>query len=414
MVPKGLLLQFLPPFSVVARFFVTAPLFGIAGTLITIYFLSKGFFNPLPAVHAFTLGFMAMTMLGALFQMLPVVAGATIKNPQRKAWITHVGLTLGVVLFVGGSLFYRREFTLVGALILFLTLYYTAGMMFLKLLRTESNLTAVRGMKFALLNFLMGLTVAVLLTLNLGGYADLPYWDLLLVHVAFMLVGWVFLLIASVSFQVIEMFFVTPPYPSLVAKFLPPLVTAFVLLKSFFPTESIFAVPLSILMIAYGIVTLDRLQKRRRKVKDPIVYLWRTGMVLLLISALLYPTASEDMNRLLVFLIVFGSFSLSIIMAMMYRIIPFLVWIHLTNAGDLNPPTIYEVITRKRVYANFFIHLVAIAFGTGALLLKSKELGIVCGVVVLLSFCLLLFNLSSGVLLYVRRVAQKGASPPPL
>ena len=189
MVPKGLLLQFLPPFSVVARFFVTAPLFGIAGTIISLYFLSKGLFNPLPAVHAFTLGFMAMTMLGALFQMLPVVAGATIENPLRKAWIAHMGLTLGVVLFVGGSLFYRREVTLAGALILFLTLYYTAGMMLLKLLKTESNLTAVRGMKFALLNFLMGLTVAVLLILNLGGYADLPYWDLLLVHVAFMLVG---------------------------------------------------------------------------------------------------------------------------------------------------------------------------------------------------------------------------------
>jgi len=90
MIPRGLSLLQAPPFSVVARFYVSSVLFALLGVVAGFFMLRGEPFN-LPAfVHIFTLGFMASVMIGSLFQMLPVVVGAVIEEPLRKAEVTHI------------------------------------------------------------------------------------------------------------------------------------------------------------------------------------------------------------------------------------------------------------------------------------------------------------------------------------
>ncbi len=67
-------------------------------------FASRWMPSVLAATHMLTLGFMMEVMLGALIQMLPVVAGANLAKPLLLARIVHGGLTLGVLLLAAGFL----------------------------------------------------------------------------------------------------------------------------------------------------------------------------------------------------------------------------------------------------------------------------------------------------------------------
>ena len=78
-----------PPFRVPLSFFLLACLFGIAaGVLLVIEpraLVSRWTPAALAMTHLITTGFMLLVMLGALFQVLPVVVGARLPAAGRVA-----------------------------------------------------------------------------------------------------------------------------------------------------------------------------------------------------------------------------------------------------------------------------------------------------------------------------------------
>ncbi len=102
-----------PPFAAPLRFFLTAPLFSLAAGLLLAaggpeLLASRWTPGLLAATHLITVGFMLQIMLGALIQILPVVAGVNLGNPLRVARWLHAGLSAGAILLAGGLLWGRR------------------------------------------------------------------------------------------------------------------------------------------------------------------------------------------------------------------------------------------------------------------------------------------------------------------
>jgi len=88
---------------------LTAPLFGIAGACLLLWAGADALhsrWQPVTyaALHCFTAGFMMQAMVGALWQVLPVVGGVVIVRPAWVALLSHVGLTAGAILLVLGML----------------------------------------------------------------------------------------------------------------------------------------------------------------------------------------------------------------------------------------------------------------------------------------------------------------------
>ena len=88
-----------PPFAAPLRFFLTAPLFSLAAGLLLLFvgpdlLASRWTRGLLAATHLITVGFMLMVMLGALIQILPVVAGANLDSPLAVARWLHAGCLL--------------------------------------------------------------------------------------------------------------------------------------------------------------------------------------------------------------------------------------------------------------------------------------------------------------------------------
>ena len=393
MIPQGLQLLYLPPFSIISRFFITALIFANLGIILLIYEYFLGNFNLQATVHTYTVGFLLMTMLGALFQMLPVVAGATLENPEKKATVVHIGLILGVIFLISGFLFYKKFLGILGLLILSLTIFYIASLMLYKLQKIKNLRDAPRGFKYALLSLIVGTLFAIILTLNFFGILNFNHKYLLDVHLSFMLYGLTATLVASVSFQVIEMFFVTPPYPKYLTKYLPISVFTLLVLKILGLNFVDFVI--SLIFVVYSVITILRLNQRKRKVPDPLVNLWIVSMSFLILSSIVFPFKDK---LFLPFLILFGMFFTSVIMAMMFRIIPFLVWMHLSTKGVKNAPTMFEVINPKDIWFNFYLHLISII----SLLFVIAGEPLITILAFGINFLTFLVNISSGVIKYVK------------
>ena len=69
----------------------------------------------------------------------------------------------------------------------------------------------------------------------------------------------------------------------------------------------------------------------------------------------------------------FVGFSLSVIFAMVYKIVPFLVWFHLSSQGYMEAPMMHEVIKPKMAKIHFFLHIVSVLFLLGLVFFNSLE-----------------------------------------
>ncbi len=363
---QGLSLEQAPPISVVLRFFVTGALFGIfAGVAMAIFgdnVLSPENREAVILTHLLALGVMASFMLGALFQMLPVIAGVVLTAPTKKATFVHIVFILGLITLLcafwqGNSTCYITAGALLGISLLYATL-----LMIYRLFRLESHSASSKGMLYALLGFLLTILFALYLLTALGGLHEGKHFVTFKEsHYSFALFGWVALLIVSISFQVVEMFYVTPPYPKIISNYFTATIFVLLLLKTALLSSAISGYVdlfIALLFIAYAGITLHRLYKRRRPTSDATVWLWRFGMAMLIITMLLWITQHFMTSPFLHWLSygTFIFFALSIVFAMVYKIVPFLVWFHLSNQGYMKAPLMHDIIHPKRVKIHFYLH----------------------------------------------------------
>jgi len=408
---NGLSLDQAPPLTVVFRFFFAASLFGILAGIEILYFQTEIFNQPsaaaLTLVHTMTLGVMASFMLGALFQMLPVIAGVVIQSPISKSWWVQLPMVLGTLsLLLAFNLPQYPHLYWLASLLLGSSLFAAAAMMLTNLLRLKHSTASSRGMTHALFSFLALVLLALYLTSTLGGVlGGEHYAGVREAHLSFGLFGWVALLIVSISFQVIEMFYVTPPYPKVTTAYL----TVGVLLLLIVKTVLLFLSPASAAMIdillitlfiLFASLTLYRLTQRKRPLADATVWFWRMGMVSLILSMLFWTALIVTAEPILVSIasIAFAAFSLSVVFAMFYKIVPFLTWFHLNAQGYYTAPMMHEVIHPRTAKKHFWIHLAALLSLLASLF--AAPMIYAAGVLTLLSFGWIAWQIVHAHLLY--------------
>lgn len=380
----GLSLEQAPPISVPFRFFYGAPLFGLLAALVLLAAGPEGVasrWTPalLAATHLLTLGFMAMVMTGALFQMLPVVAGAVVPRPRLAAWAVHLPLTAGTLFLAAAFLFrWRPAFgpamvLLGGAFALFLVLAIYS------LARAPARNATVRAIWLALAA--LGLTAALGIALAgaLAGRWSLAAPGLVELHLLWGLLGWVGLLVAGVAYQVVPMFQLTPIYPPSFSRWLAPLAAALLLAYSAALAVgagagwlALIGAGLAAAFAAFAIMTLALQRRRKRRLSDPTLQFWRLAMASLLAAALLWaagrlaplPERAYALGLAVLFLVGFG---VSVIDGMLYKIVPFLVWFHLQSRASQPAavPHMKAIIPEGRARLQLRLHAAALVLLLG-------------------------------------------------
>lgn len=345
-----------PPFAAPLRFFLTAPLFAVLAGLLVAFegaeiFASRWTPGALAATHLLTVGFMMQAMLGALIQILPVVAGANLRHPLRVARIVHPGLSLGALLLATGLYLTNPALLTGAALLLGLTVAFFLFSTVRALIGVPTTSPTIRGVKLALLGLTSVVGIGIIMALALAYGWAIPLPALADLHAGWGLGGWAGVLLAAIAYVVVPMFQLTPGYPSRPSWWFPVAMLAMLLLWSIaLLVDWPWLVRLSQLVaavagIAFAGLTL-RLQGGRRRARADATYrYWQLGLsssifaLFLLSTVALWPAAAEIDGWTLLFGIslVAGGY-LPFIAGMIYKIVPFLAWMHLQTCGQAKLP----------------------------------------------------------------------------
>ncbi len=364
-----------PPISVPLRFFAVAPLFLLLAALILLSGADNPFSDPrtpalLAATHCITLGFMAIIMMGAMQQILPVVIGSPMPASGLTAWISFLSLISGALLLPAGFVLGQPLLLNLAWPLLLLAFLTFIGASLTSLLRAPAR----NPTRTALLLSILALAGAVVLGILLAhGYAAgiaLPdARKLAAAHVLLMLGGWVMLLIVGVSYQVVPMFQLTPNYPKWLTAVLAPAIFGSLLLNVlalFCQHESHWLTVVAedlfcVLAGSFAMTTLDLQAKRRRRVADATLSFFRLGMVALFSTALLaiamplLPVV-EHYATLIAVIFLLG-FAMSVMHGMLYKIVPFLIWFHLFRGGvKTGVPNMKEIIPEPWMWRHLWLH----------------------------------------------------------
>jgi len=95
-----------PPQDIPFRFMIAAPIFGIlTGIYLLVYgdrlFITAWSIKTVALVHMVTLGWLAMIMMGAFYQMVPVLVGGYVPG-IRLTRLNFYFLTLGISSLIVG------------------------------------------------------------------------------------------------------------------------------------------------------------------------------------------------------------------------------------------------------------------------------------------------------------------------
>ena len=371
----------------------------------------------LALTHLLTTGFMLQAMFGALLQFVPVAAGGNVDHAGSVATLVHPVLILATLLLAGGFLSGNT-----GILLAALPLFTVAGIVFIASLWRALQRVSVAGatlsaLKLALFSLAVTLFLGIVLALGLsefvGGTATsvLPLLEIASVHVAFGLGGWGLVLLLGVSLYVVPMFQLTPPYPALFARHMPRLIvlvamaSALPLIRQDYLRSEAVTAGLFLLAALYAMLTIRLQMQRRRRLTDPSFWFFRGGMLAVLFAALLAALpltalfAEEAANSLAIGILLLSAF-VSVISGMMYKIVPFINWLHLqrltqrvSGIGSM-PPNMRLMIPEVQARRQMVLHFSAVALLVLAVVWPA--LSRVAGLLWTASFAWLGINLIGG------------------
>ncbi|NJD25280.1 MAG: hypothetical protein FIB06_07720 [Betaproteobacteria bacterium] len=368
-----------PPFAAPARFFLTAPLFLLAAALVLLAsgpeLLESRWSPALVAVtHLVTVGFMLMVMCGALIQILPVVAGANLAEPLGTARWLHAGLTggalaLAAALASGEQRFLAGAAGLLGAVVA--GFLWAAGR---PLFAVASTSPTIRGLKIALAGLAVATAAGCLIAVAVALGWPLPHAlpDLVDLHAGWALGAWGGVLLAAMAYVVVPMFQLTPGYPARPGWLFPPLVLGLAVLWA---VGAGFQMPFWVRVaqgatalagIAFAALTL-RLQSRRRRARaDATLRCWQVALVatllalLMLLASAVHPALGEHPRWAVLggVLLIVGGY-VSFITGMLYKIVPFLAWLHLQNCGA-GVSSASRILADRPMLAQTRVHALAV------------------------------------------------------
>ena len=368
-----------PPIGAPFRFFLTVPFFGIFAGFLVLWsgedvFVSRWTPAALAVTHLVTAGFMLHVMLGALLQILPVLVGANLAKPTLVAAFVHTSISLGTLFLTAAFLSFEPLLFKVATLLLGFGVTVFVGAAARALHGISSTNSTTQGLKLSLLGLSVTVGLGVLLSSSLGWSLNVPLIQLADIHLGWGFVAWGTVLVAAIGYVVVPMFQLTSAYPDWFGRWFSVSTFAAVTMWSVaeFVGENIistlFGAAMVILVALFAGMTLKIQRTSKRANFDTSQHFWRVAMASALaacavwLAAQILPLVGEWQGWpvLCGVLVLFGGF-MSVIIGMLYKIVPFLTWLHLQNQGQgrVMAPNMKKIIVEAEMNFQMLAHLVA-------------------------------------------------------
>lgn len=413
-----------PPLTIPLRFFLTACLFGVAAGLVLALLgpqvlLSRWMPELLALTHLVGTGVILQVMVGACFQLVPVVTGANIAYPRMVANLVHPLLVVATLALATAFIRHTPSLFLISAMAFVLALGGFVVTMLWSLARTPASSALSTAFKWPLQA--LGVTVALgaLLASSMAEGHPLPH-TITNVHLSWALGAWSIALLGSVSTVVVPMFQITPPYPHWFERgYAPSLFLLAIVGSSSALNWSIAPMIAQILGLAllalFAALTLYLQAKRRRKLSDTTFVYFRFSAIFMLAVTLIGWGLVGDwwsgtQTELLLGIWMLLGVLISATNGMLYKIVPFLFWLHMQRKGPfaITPPNMKEMIPERWARGQLGVHILALALLTAALWMPSLTRA--AGLAFAISSAWLGWNLLRALRIYRRTIDRMPAS----
>jgi hypothetical protein len=367
---NGLSIDQAPPISAPLRFFITAPIFGILAGVLLLFsdsatLMSRYSIDAIVVAHLITIGLFGSIMIGALTQMLPVLASANIPKVKTVAAFAHATLLFGLLSMAYGLEVSNTLLLWIASILLGAGFLVIIGSMLYAIKGVEHFTASIKGM---LISLVFAFLIVVMGVYLLYGYAknDVTQLHYIVanIHSVWAVFGFAGILIIGVAFQVLPMFYVAPRFKQFCKRRVVLLISTglliWMVLSIFAEQYALYAkLWIATFFWAFATTVWIKFNKRKRPISDVTVWYWRAASIFLTLGSFLwiYDEFFKHEYIVMVGILIGGGFILSIMLGMLYKIVPFLVWFHLNALGYMTIPTMNEMINKNlsRVQFLFFI-----------------------------------------------------------
>lgn len=350
-----------PPW-LAGRHFVAALVYyalGAVGLVLAAPDLSRGlFFVPrvVALVHLFTLGWIVLSIFGALCQFLPVAVGRSVRF-LPVAHLSFAAQTLGVACFVVALVVSSRSLLLFGAVALSLAFVAFAVNLAATLIPVRERSLTYWALAGAVVSLLATPAYGVVLALNLhdGGLSD--RFGTVGQHAHIAVLGFVLMVVVGVAHRLLPMFLLTHGVSER---------AAWVAVGLLFGSATLLAVPwgggprIAVAgalgcagVVAFIVQAATFFKHRKRRAIDPGMRLAASGVIGLALAVVLAPFAltrglSNPQLLTTYFVVLLGAITL-FVAGHYYKIIPFLVWNHRYGPllGRRKVPKVAELFSER-------------------------------------------------------------------
>jgi hypothetical protein len=378
--------DFAPPFKLIAPYFIIGALFYLLSSLSVFGFSAEDitFLNPsvISFLHLFLLGFVMMTIFGAMAQLVPVVLEVGHFGVELFYAIWPL-LLIGTLLMVLGFLFVPALLPY-GGIVVLISMMIFVGEIFLTMKKVK-KFNIVMSSVFLSNSFLFfGIITGLVMALGYAGTIDINIHELLRAHVYFVIAGYISITLMGLSVVLIPMFGLSHGF-SLKALEVALYAMSFGVVSVFLSSLSGYAsleylgYALSAFSLVIYFYQVYRIYKTRaRKENDIYAISLMFSYISLLVSVCLglaYLLLSyEPLLLASGWLLFFGFFAFAIT-GHIYKIIPFLVWFERYSplVGKQKVPMLADMLPKRSSNAQFVFSAIGVVLVAFAILFESTQ-----------------------------------------
>lgn len=367
-----------PPEDIPFRYLFTGPFFGvIAGIFLLAYgdrlFITGWSLKTAALVHTMTLGWLALIMIGAFYQMVPVLVGGHVPGlfVSRNNYFILVG---GIVCLLGGFNFWIVPLLYVAAILISIGISLFVGQLLYALFRVKALKPVVWALRLSVISLAVTMIFGILMIGMMYGWwqIDIDRAIFKNIHMTTGLIGWIGFLLFGVAFHVIPMFYLTEAFPEKVSKWIlwlmfygvNQLIVGFILtLQSDYLL--LCAVPIFIAIFLFVFQVAKLIYQRQRKLVDSTLRFWQLGLFNLVAAFVILPFAfyriDETFSYLFAVIFIIG-FAVAITNGMLYKVVPFLIWLHRFSSlvGKIKTPTMKEIMPDAPARKQFYLFVICL------------------------------------------------------
>ena len=402
-----------PPFKVVRQYFIIATITFIflnGLMLMSSRYISGFHFQPrlLSFAHMAVLGWATMIIMGAMTQLIPVILETSLYSVKLAKW--GLWLYLVAVMSIAGHFWF---FAIKGG-----GMASAAGMAFLAVLLFVINvgltMRKVKSMNITIAHIIAAivyLTVVAAIGLLLGINLSIPFikgdhLHYLGLHATIGFVGWFSMIIMGVSYKLLPMFTLSYTYKTW------PGWTAFGLINlgvlgivvEFLTNRPLYSSVLIVtgmFMFSYQIILI--MKGRMRKALDVglrhAVFAYGYIPVAALLGGVITlsninPEIKQRVILIYGFTVLFGCITLLII-GMMYKIVPFLVWFHKYSdkVGKEKVPMLKDMFSERIGNLQFWLLNIGVPNVMAGLFLQNQTVVAIGITIIFISSLLFGYNM---------------------